>query len=211
MKRLTLIALLAVAANLALAAEINCIPPTTRADGTPPHHRDGTAIKAGEIPARGAYTLYEADPTQRRGSYDRCPIQVPALAGERRYYITVTDSGGRTSAPSNTVTIAGATAPPQPPVVTPPVTPPTTFGPPVNFNVTISSGTTGRINCTAAPGTKRIILFAVNANGSLGSRQQVYTACGGTFAKFSTGRTFVLKAEDATGKQSGRSNTFTIK
>lgn len=83
-------------------------------------------------------------------------------------------------------------------------------GPPTNFSVTTTTGTAGRINCTAAPGTRRIILFAVNADGSLGSRLQVYSACGGTYGKFGSGRRFVLKAEDAKGKQSGRSNVVTI-
>lgn len=102
-----------------------------------------------------------------------------------------------------------STQPPTTPPVTPPVTPPTSFGPPVNFRVTGLTGSTGRVECTIAPGTDKVILFRVNQDDALGSRLATGPACGFSYAKFGAGK-YVLKAEDRQGRQSGRSNQITI-
>lgn len=211
MKRLTLIALLSALPHIAAAQnswQMTCTDTTARTSAA-------TELAAKEDGCRT--TVTGITPTRR--------VDGSALAFSAIDYCTVTRiRAGVVEATRLEPTMpklkhvyvdrpaccADATPPPTTPPVTPPVNPPTTFGPPVNFSVTITSGTTGRINCTAAPGTAKIILFAVNAGDKLGSRLKVYSKCGGTYDGFGKGRVVVLKAEDRQGKQSGRSNTFTI-
>jgi hypothetical protein len=201
--RLSLLVLFLILPHFALAAE--CV---TVRGAAPAQNVDGSALPLDQILTcavkKNAAFVGPVKPASRMAfCYPIAPGQCVPVSD--RFTMTCTDIHGE-SAPSLPASVDKPACNP----VTPPK-PPAVFGPPQNFRVTITSGTTGTIHCDLAPDTRRVILFAVNADGSLGSRQQVYATCGATFTKFGKGRRFVLKAENRiTGKQSARSNVVTI-